>query len=149
MSLGCSSTKDSATSSSTSDSGKSDGTDDTATEGDAGSGDASTTELEVVNGCKDYFDATGDTDTREIVWDLSVSSTEAHCMAVKAGQTVTFKGDFGSHPLVASGGDSPNAFSSFDSATGKITFTEADKDKLYGYVCGNHPSMMGAIYIVP
>ncbi len=152
MSLGCSSTKDAA--SSTTDSGKSDGTDDPSTDVDSGT----TTDTDaaaasdVVNGCAvdAYLNATADGDTREIVWDLSVASTEAHCMAIKEGQTVTFKGDFASHPLVASGGDSPNPISTkFDAATGKVDFTGAGKDGIYGFVCGNHPSMMGAIYVLP
>ncbi|MBF5066255.1 hypothetical protein G6O45_23770, partial [Salmonella enterica subsp. enterica serovar Istanbul] len=61
-------------------------------------------------------------------------------------QKVTFAGSFSSHPLLASDGDKPNPITSVDTATGDVTFPKAGT---FGYVCGNHPSMIGAIKVLP
>lgn len=65
-------------------------------------------------------------------------------MTVKKGQTIAFEGDFTVHPLVASGGDTPNPFTSVP-PTGKVTFSAVGT---FGFVCSTHASMTGAIEVV-
>lgn len=77
-------------------------------------------------------------------------------MEIKAGQVVTFVAetdagglpDFvGMHPLQAHGGDTPSPFTdAFDKSTGKVTFAGAGD---FGYICGNHATMTGAIRVKP
>ena len=73
------------------------------------------------------------------------------CMKIKVGQTVTWSdgasgpADFVSHPLGANGGDTPNPVPNVDKATGNVTFTKAGT---FGYLCTNHPAMIGAIQVV-
>lgn len=94
-----------------------------------------------LNGCTTYSDRTGDAAKREIAWGFSVSSTPEACMRIKVGQTVTWNGDLGSHPLAAKGGDSPSPIT--NAATAKF-----DKAGTYGFVCTLHSSMQGAIVVV-
>jgi plastocyanin len=115
----------------------------TSTPAEAG---ADATAPAVVNACKTFVDRSASTASRTITWDFPVSTAPERCMTVKVGESVTFMGDFGLHPLLAGGGDSPNPFSSVDTTTGKVTFPKAG---LYGFMCGNHPSMIGAIMVVP
>ena len=104
-----------------------------------------------VNGCDTFEDHTAAGDARAIVWGLSVNSTPAHCMKIKAGQTVVWNGDTGGHPLVVFNGDTPNPISGVvaDVAanTQTVTFPSAGT---FGYECNVHKSgMMGAIQVVP
>lgn len=107
---------------------------------DAGGGDSGPV---VVNACKNFTDRSAASASRIITWDFSVSTAPERCMIIKKGQDVTFMGDFTFHPLLASGGDMPNPISKPD-ATGKVTFAKAG---LFGFMCGNHPSMTGAIQV--
>ena len=76
-----------------------------------------------------------------IVWDTTLSSKANRCMKVKVGQTVAYEGTFSTHPLGPAGGDAPSPFASVPD-TGKVTF---DRAGTFGFVCGVHPSMTGAI----
>lgn len=97
-----------------------------------------------LNGCTTFVDESAPTAAHKIVWDLSVASSPTRCMTIRKGQTIAFEGNFTAHPLGASGGDTPTPFSSV-AATGKVTFTAAG---IFGFVCGNHPTMTGAIKVI-
>jgi plastocyanin len=101
-----------------------------------------------VNGCSMFADHTANNDARSIVWDFSVANDPDRCMQVKAGQTVTFNGNFQSHPLKDQGGDSPNPFASAAPMgnSAAVTFAAAGT---FGFVCQFHASMKGAILVVP
>jgi len=93
-----------------------------------------------LNGCKTYTDRTADAAKREITWGFSVSSTPEACMKIKAGQSVTWTGDLGLHPLGPKGGD----------ATTPITNTNTvqfDKAGTFGFVCTAHDKMQGVILV--
>ena len=45
----------------------------------------------------------------------------------------------------ASGGDTPNPIKDAQAAAGVATFTKAGT---FGFLCGNHPSMTGAIKVI-
>lgn len=112
---------------------------------DAGGGeDAAPVE---VNSCKSFVDRSADSASRTITWDFPVATAPERCMTVKKGQEVTFMGDFSTHPLISSGGDTPNPVAAVDivGATGKVTLAKAG---LFGWVCGNHPAMTGAIKVI-
>jgi plastocyanin len=120
--------------------GNGDGTGGGKDAGDAGADAAAS----VVNACKTFVDRSAAGGSRTLTWDFAVATAPERCMTVKKGQDVTFSGDFVMHPLVASGGDKPNPISAPD-ATGKVTFPNAGT---FGFVCGNHPAMTGAIRVV-
>ena len=63
-------------------------------------------------------------------------------MKIKAGQTVTWKGDHTLHPLGAKGGDASNPIKEAET----VTFPAAGT---FGYVCTAHATMTGAILVVP
>ncbi len=141
---GCSSDDGTA---STPDAGTEDGGTTTPTEAGADAGPQRT-----VNSCRTYLDRTAETASRSLLWDFAIATAEERCIRVKAGQSVIFgdgasgPADFATHPLVAEGGDEPNPIGRYDEATGKVTFAEAGT---FGYACGNHPAMTGAILVVP
>lgn len=95
-----------------------------------------------LNGCTNYVDKTADAASREITWGFSVSSTPEACMKIKVGQTVTWNGNLGTHPIGTKGGDSPSPIT--NAATAKF-----DKAGTFGYVCTAHANMQGAIVVVP
>ncbi len=101
-----------------------------------------TTPPAVLNGCTTYVDRTGDTAGREITWDFPVASTPEACLKIKVGQSVTWKGDFVTHPLASKGGDSPSPITN-------VATTKFDKAGLFGWVCTRHPSMQGVVQVVP
>ena len=72
-----------------------------------------------------------------------LSNTD-RCWTIKKGQDVTWNGDFTMHPLMVQGGDKPNPISAPDTA-GKVTFPNKGT---FGFVCGNHPQMTGAIQVI-
>jgi plastocyanin len=116
-----------------------------ATTSDA-SNDASTDAAALVNGCTSYLDATTNGDLRTLTWDFGIASSTQRCLIVKAGQTVTFMGDFDFHPLAASGGDTPSPFQNGANGQSVVSFANTGT---FGYVCVNHGSMNGAIRVVP
>ncbi len=123
----------SSTSSSTSDAGGG---------GDAGGGPPA------LNGCTepDYVDLSAASADRTVVWDFTIKPP---CMIVKAGQTVTFNGDFSAHPITAFNGDSPNPFSTPQGTGSSRTFTFTAAGS-FGFHCENHPGQMhGVVFVEP
>lgn len=115
----------------------------TATATGTGTGTApTTTPGPDLNGCKNYVDRTAAGASREITWGFPVSTTPEACMKIKAGQTVTWKGDLSIHPIGPKGGDANNPIKS--AATN--TFPAAGT---FGYVCTNHSTMLGVVLVVP
>lgn len=91
-----------------------------------------------------YVDRTATSADREITWGFSIQSDPERCMRVRVGQSVTFIGSFGAHPLDPEGGDLPSPIAAH--TDGRVTFTTAGT---FGYVCGFHPQMKGAVHVVP
>jgi plastocyanin len=141
---GSSSGSTSSSSSSSSSSGGSSGS--TSSSGSSGA-DAGAK----IGGCSTFEDRSADAASRSIKWDFGVVQLPERCMKIKVGQTVTWSdgasgpADFVSHPLGANGGDTPNPVPNVDKATGNVTFTKAGT---FGYLCTNHPAMIGAIQVV-
>ncbi len=112
------------------------GGDDTSSTPDSGSSS--------LNGCTDasYSDQTAAGAT--ITWDFTVSPK---CVKIKAGQTVTWNGNFATHPINPFGGDQGSPVPSTSTGnTAKGTFPTAGT---FGFHCVNHPSMLGAVKVVP
>jgi plastocyanin len=108
-----------------------------------------------INGCTaaSYADATGGTDPRTLIWgpaNMFDTLNPKKCMKVQVGQTVTWAGDFTSHPLEPLGGTAGTPITAKNSGgvtTHTATFTAAGT---YGYHCTAHQaSMRGAIFVVP
>lgn len=93
-----------------------------------------------LNGCTTYTDRTADTAKREITWGFSVASTPEACMKIKVGQTVTWTGDLGQHPLGPKGGDTPTPITNANTA-------KFDKAGTFGFVCTSHATMQGTIVV--
>ena len=140
-------TADAGTDAGTHDAGSADAGTDAGT-ADAGS-DAGTASL---NGCTTYTDHTGASDSRVIAF-ANFQYTPP-CMKILAGQTVTFSGSFGGHPLMpgvpssTTGTSSPNnpITAASSGSTLAVTFpTTGD----YGYYCNFHfgNGMYGAIEV--
>lgn len=145
--------------------------------GDAGDGDASTTAdgaadaavadaaPATVNGCTaadfEANDRTADAAERVILApDVPAPAQfSPHCMRVRVGQTVTWKGDLTSHPIsyklasTADGGfgDAATVFVLGDADGGATQNTaRADEPLTIAFTCDNHPSIMfGAVDVVP
>lgn len=100
----------------------------------------------VVNGCTSYLDATTNGDLRTLTWDFGIASSTQRCLTVKAGQNVTFLGDFDFHPLAASGGNTPSPIQNGANGQAIVAFANTGT---FGYVCVNHGTMTGAIRVVP
>ena len=102
-------------------------------------------QAQAINGCLDtqYLDRTATGADRQLAWDFSISSDPERCMQVRVGQTVTWSGDLGVHPLGGSGGDSPNPIGLHQN--GSVTFNTVGS---FGFVCLSHSSMKGAIKVV-
>lgn len=107
-----------------------------------------------VNGCTTYKDMTG-AGAYSITWDESIASSELRCIKIKAEQTVGFSGNFTTHPMKAGGGDSPSPFDNIEAAMSNPGTDQEgagflfSKPGTYGYICGVHPSMTGAVMVVP
>lgn len=107
-----------------------------------------------VNGCTTYKDMT-EAGADAITWDESVASSDMRCVKIKVDSTVGFRGNFKTHPMKAENGDAPNPF---DTAIASIS-NPGDHDEqtnvvfpkagTFGYVCSVHPSMTGAVMVVP
>lgn len=112
------------------------GGDDTSNTPDSGSSS--------LNGCTDSSYADNTAAGATITWDFTVSPK---CVKIKAGQTVTWNGDLTTHPLNPFGGDQGSPVPSVAAGTTtKGTFPTAGT---FGFHCANHPSMLGAIKVVP
>jgi plastocyanin len=118
----------------------------------ASGGEAAST-AEAVNGCTTYKDMTETGAT--IPWDESIASSDMRCIKIKVDQTVGYTGNLTTHPMKGSGGASPNPF---DQAVANVSNPGAADEQTnvafsapgtFGFVCGVHPSMTGAVLVVP
>ena len=72
-----------------------------------------------------------------------------HCLKVKSGTVVTFKGNFGFHPLERNGGDPSTPIPALTN-TGDTLAVTLPAAGTFGYECMFHPGLMfGAIQVVP
>jgi hypothetical protein len=106
---------------------------------------AAPAEAQVVQDCQpsQYLDRTAPGADRQLSWDFSVVSDPERCLQVRVGQTVTWSGDFDTHPLAGQGGDGPNPI--FFHQNGAVTFNSVGT---FGFVCLSHSAMKGAIRVV-
>jgi plastocyanin len=98
----------------------------------------------VVNSCQmaDYMDfTTGAAPTIMFPTTATPATPTPRCVKIKTGTTVTWTGNFSAHPLAASGGDVPNPIMSGPTAT----FANAG---VYGFHCGIHATMTGAVWVI-
>jgi plastocyanin len=73
----------------------------------------------------------------------------------RVDQPMTWVGNFTTHPIKGSGGSTPNPFDAAkdnlsnpgtEQESGAVVFTTPGT---YGYICEVHPSMTGAVLVVP
>lgn len=99
------------------------------------------------------MDLTAATATRTVTF--TYPSYTPKCAKIKAGQSVTFSGDFSAHPLtagtVSSGTATPQSGSPITNGTGTSATFAFPTAGTFPYYCGVHFSagMTGAIYVVP
>jgi hypothetical protein len=100
----------------------------------------------VVDGCSEsmYVDRTAPDADRSLAWDFNFGSSPERCLIVRAGQQVTWVGNFGDHPIDADEGDQPNPTNR--PPGGVVTF---DRPGVFGYRCTFHLFMQGAVMVVP
>jgi plastocyanin len=118
---------------------------------DTGSPDAS---VSPVNGCGPTQFAANDhsaaNDPRAITFAPTATPMQfsPNCMSIKAGQSVTWTGDFTDHPFEPMPAlDNDPIMEVTSGTTATVTFPVAGT---FGYDCANHPSiMLGAIQVVP
>jgi plastocyanin len=140
--MACSSGSAGTTGGGTTDGGSHEGS--TVVDDDAGS-EAGTADAAkaVVNACTTFLDKTAG--PRTITWSFPLANTD-RCWMIKKGQSVTWSADFTMHPLQVQDGDKPSPIAGVDTTTGIVTFPAVGT---FGFVCGNHPQMTGAIEVVP
>jgi len=112
---------------------------------------------ETINGCEGSSSAYRDLRNQPNVTITDIDAWEdphKACIGVSSGTTVTWKGNFDTHPLV--GGVSPQTDSASpitqEMATGtddvSITFTATDQIEVEGYFCDVHKATMGGVIAV-
>lgn len=112
-----------------------------------------------VHGCSGsgWVDKTADSADRRIGFGGELGSSAVGyappCMIVSAGQTVTFVGNYGTHPLApgeqsgADAGTTPNPIPSKTTGAGDTPVT-FDRAGVYPYYCVLHaPTMVGAVWV--
>ncbi len=140
---GCSDSSTGGTSGSLSDAGT--GND---SGGDSGGGaDSGDAGAKVINECTAFLDRSGANAARTLAWDFAIAQSTERCLTIKKGQEVVFEGDFTLHPLEDEGGDTPNPFASVTPASGKATVAFAATGT-FGFICGQHPAMTGAVKVI-
>ncbi len=100
-----------------------------------------------VHGCIDYVDRSLPEAERSLLWNFDLGTDPGRCLAIRVGQSVTWSGNFGFHPLGGYGGDTPNpiGFPSGGDAW-EVTFPNAGT---FGFICDVHVEMQGAIRVLP
>jgi plastocyanin len=101
-----------------------------------------------VNGCldTDYVDATASGANRTIAFGGSLTYSPK-CIKIAAGQTVTFMGSFGNHPLAETCGPASTITGTSSGSSKMFTFSTTGD---YGYQCTIHgpaDGMTGAIRV--
>lgn len=111
-------------------------------------------EAEAVNGCTTYKDLTA-VGAYDIKWDESIASSEDRCIKLSVDQPMSWVGNFTTHPIKGSGGSTPNPF---DTAKDNMSNPGSEQEAsalsfntpgTYGYICGVHATMTGAVLVVP
>lgn len=100
------------------------------------------------NGCLEFVDGRASAELRTIPWGYSLGHYPSRCLLVQLGQAVMWQGAFGSHPIQPAGGTMPSPIigdTLSEQTSYQVTF---DALGTYGYDCGLHPSMRGAIRVV-
>ena len=108
----------------------------------------------VVNGCDGAAftgsDHTSATDARAISFPgpgMAPMQYTPACMTIRAGQSVTWSGGLGTHPLEAFGGDVATPIMA--TTTGTSVTVVFPATGVFGFHCANHPlSMLGAIKVI-
>ena len=95
-----------------------------------------------LHGCTTYDDRSGPQAMRTIAWQFNPSP---RCMEIGAGQSVTWQGDFGFHPLDASGGTMPTPIK-LTSNGNSVTFMFPTAG-FYGYRCTAHSGLEGVVHV--
>ena len=116
--------------------------------GGTGAQDGGAVEPVPVNRCTVFVDRTGEAAARTVAWGFPIATSPDRCMRIAVGQTVTFEGMLGSHPLGGLGGDTPNPILADygpNDTEYSVTFPAVGT---FGFECGNHSSMRGAIDVV-
>jgi plastocyanin len=102
-----------------------------------------------VNRCTTFADGTLSEEARVIAWTYRVASSQSRCLRVLVGQSVTWEGTLGAHSVQATGGgDAPNPILgdySPEATSYSVTFPNPG---VFGYECGSHSAMRGAIEVV-
>jgi plastocyanin len=115
-----------------------------------------------LNGCSDgdFIDYSNAAASRVVKFpygdpflpDSAIINYAPPCMHIKAGEHVTWVGDFASSPLVANDGNPLNPIPTTPvddaGADGSFTATFTIPGR-YGYLCASHGQMRGAIEVVP
>jgi plastocyanin len=100
-------------------------------------------------GCSTYTDLSAPSADRTVTFTFAQYTPK--CIKIKAGQSVTFSGDFSSHPLRQACGTAGVIPNTDSGTTATVTFNTADT---YGYYCLVHGSadgtgMAGSVQVVP
>jgi plastocyanin len=109
--------------------------------------------VDLINGCTSLTDNTAaGVAAPGLNWGLTVSADVNRCSKIKVGQSVSWTGDFGQHPLAphdSTGGSTANSPITNGSTTGQGTVTIAFPTAgTYGYWCTVHQTaMMGEIVV--
>ena len=96
-----------------------------------------------VNNCKTFDDRSGAGASRTIAWGFPLPAAD-RCVSIKAGQSVTFSGNFTQYRVAPSGGDKPNPLADFDPATPAVKFPAAGT---FGFESPDAPALVGAIRV--
>lgn len=86
--------------------------------------------------------------SRTIEWGFGIGFLPERCMQVKKGQSVRLEGNFGAHPLGPGGGDEPNPFSGLPDPVAGASVVSFPTVGVFGFECGIHATMSGAIRVV-
>jgi plastocyanin len=106
------------------------------------------TDPTTLNGCAVYEDRTAADADRELDFAESLANQAERCLKAKVGTSVCFHASsFTTHPLVASGGDTPNPIPSLSAGTDYCVALTSPG--VFGYRCTAHAAMTGAIWVVP
>lgn len=103
-----------------------------------------------VNFCTEFLERMGDAEARVIPWDFGIGAAPERCLRIRVGQSVTFRGPLSTHPLAGGGGgDTPNPITGNYPEDAEEYAVEFPNVGLFGFECGDHTAMRGAIDVVP